>query len=175
MRPGTVHSVTTLQDSITLGGHFFCAPTIKHSAHSIFHTFVGSNTITNVPMDNEQEMLLRIVLFWFKVMCQRGSSYVDSLGKGSKSLYWICLMSVSISPFPRFHSPHSKPAWFRRLLELCLSPKLCRTGSHCDSLPVQFALLGQFRTKYLWITLSAQSRNAPLVTKTLSACFRTTR
>lgn len=142
MRPGTVHSVTTLQDSITLGGHFFCAPTIKHSIYSIFHTFVGSNTITNVPMDNEQEMLLRIVLFWSKVMCQRGSSYLNNLGKG-KSSYWISLMSMS-TPFSRFHSPHPKLAQFRRLLEFCLSPQLCGASSSCDSLPIQFALLGQF-------------------------------
>ncbi|KAE9389210.1 hypothetical protein BT96DRAFT_1070903 [Gymnopus androsaceus JB14] len=32
MRPGTVHSVTTLQDCVALGGHFFSAPTIKYSS-----------------------------------------------------------------------------------------------------------------------------------------------
>lgn len=94
MRPGTVHSVTTLQDSVALGGHFFSAPTIKYSIYSIFHTFVGSHTITNVPMDNEQQMLLRIVLFWYKAMCERRSTYLDRLGEGmlfSTNIY----MSIS--------------------------------------------------------------------------------
>lgn len=83
MRPGTVHSVTTLQDSIAFGGHFFSAPTIKHSIYSVFHTFVGSHTITNVPMDNEQQMLLRIVLFWHKRMCDERSTYLEMLGEGT--------------------------------------------------------------------------------------------
>lgn len=85
MRPGTVHSVTTLQDCIALGGHFFSEPAIKHSVYSILHNFVGSHTITNVSMDNEQQMLLRIVLFWHKTMCEGSSAYlnqIEQLGQG---------------------------------------------------------------------------------------------
>lgn len=82
MRPAVVHSVTTLQDSIALGGHFFSAPTIRHSVYSVFHSFVGSNTITNVPMDNEQQMLLRIILFWHRRLCGGRSDYLETLGQG---------------------------------------------------------------------------------------------
>jgi hypothetical protein len=83
MRPGIVHSVTTMQDCIAVGGHFFSAPTIKYSLYSIFHTFVGSNSITNVPTDDEQQMLLRIVLLWHESMCR--SAYlerIEDLGQG---------------------------------------------------------------------------------------------
>ena len=79
MQPGTVHSVTTIQDCIALGGHFFSAPTIKHSLYSILHNFVGSHTITNVSMDNEQQMLLRIVLFWHKTMCEGSGAYLNQI------------------------------------------------------------------------------------------------
>ena len=79
MRPGTVHSVMTIQDCIALGGHFFSAPTIKHSLYSILHNFVGSHTITNVSMANEQQMLLRIVLFWHKTMCEGSSAYLNRI------------------------------------------------------------------------------------------------
>ena len=81
MRPGIVHSVTTLQDCIALGGHFFSAPTIKYSVYGIFHTFVGSRSITNVPMDDEQEMLLRILLFWYQSMCGESSDYLKRIGR----------------------------------------------------------------------------------------------
>lgn len=79
MRPGTVHSVTTLKDSIAVGGHFFSAPTMKYSIYSIFHTFVGSNSITNVPMDSEQQMLLRILLFWHQALCVESNTYLSRI------------------------------------------------------------------------------------------------
>lgn len=91
MHPGTVHSVTTLQDSIALGGHFFSAPTIKHSIYSIYHSFVGCSTITNVTVDNEQQMLLRIILFWHRRMCGEGSDYLQALGNGKFSFDIFCL------------------------------------------------------------------------------------
>ena len=84
MHPGTVHSVTMLQDCIAVGGHFFSAPMIKYSLYLIFHTFVGSNSITNVPTDDEQQMLLRIVLLWRESICK--STYLDrieELGQGT--------------------------------------------------------------------------------------------
>lgn len=79
MRPGTVHSVTTLKDSIAVGGHFFSAPTMKYSIYSIFHTFVGCNSITNVPTDTEQQMLLRILLFWHQTMCVESPGYLNRI------------------------------------------------------------------------------------------------
>ena len=87
MRPGTVHSVTTMQDSIAVGGHFFAATTIKYSLYSIFHTFVGSHSITNVPTDDEQQLLLRIVLLWHEVMC--GGCYLDRIEKLGQGTFLI--------------------------------------------------------------------------------------
>lgn len=97
MRPGTVHSVTTIHDSIAVGGHFFSAPTIKYSVYSIFHTFVGSHTITNVPMDSEQQMLLRIILFWHKAMCGADRRYLDriaNLDQGMSLFTFLFLSAV---------------------------------------------------------------------------------
>ena len=85
MRPGTVHSVTTLQDCVAVGGHFFSMPTIKYSLYSALHTFVGSHTITNVSVDCEQQMLLPIVLFWHRTICDGTATYlarIKALGKG---------------------------------------------------------------------------------------------
>ncbi|KIK53894.1 hypothetical protein GYMLUDRAFT_63462 [Collybiopsis luxurians FD-317 M1] len=66
MCPGIVDSITTLQDCMALGGHFFSMPTIKYSVYSIFHMFVGSYMVTNVPFNSKQQMLLQIVLLWHK-------------------------------------------------------------------------------------------------------------
>ncbi|KAE9386725.1 hypothetical protein BT96DRAFT_948906 [Gymnopus androsaceus JB14] len=79
MHPGTFHSVPMLQDCIALGGHFFSAPIIKYLLYSLFHTFVGSHTITNISMDDEQQMLLHIILFWHKTMCEGSSVYLDKI------------------------------------------------------------------------------------------------
>lgn len=79
MRPGTLHSVTTMTDSISVGGHFFSSPTIKYSVYSIFHTFVGASTITNVQTDSEQQMLLRIVLFWHQELAGKNSQYLKRI------------------------------------------------------------------------------------------------
>lgn len=107
MRPGTVHSVTTLQDSIAVGGHFFSAPTMKYSIYSIFHTFVGCNSITNVPLDSEQQMLLRIILFWHHAMCIESRSYLHRIavcGMGSCLIilfeWWYLLDHRFYSPCP---------------------------------------------------------------------------
>lgn len=79
MRPGTVHSVTTLEDCIAVGGHFICSSTMKHSIFSIYHTFVGHGTVTNVIPDNDHEMMLRIILFWHRRMCTAEASYIKKL------------------------------------------------------------------------------------------------
>lgn len=79
MRPGTLHSVTTMTDSISVGGHFFSAPTMKYSVYSIFHTFVGASTITNVQTDSEQQMILRIALFWHQEMAGKNSQYLQRI------------------------------------------------------------------------------------------------
>lgn len=79
MRPGTLHSVTMMTDSISVGGHFFSVPTIKYSIYLILHGFVGARTITNVPMDSEQQMLLRIALFWHQEMVGKNSGYLKRI------------------------------------------------------------------------------------------------
>jgi len=88
MRPGVVHSVTTMKDCIAVGGHFFSAPTMKYTIYSIFHTFVGSNSITNVPADDEHQMLLRIILMWHKTICE--GSYLDRIEELGQGIY-VCL------------------------------------------------------------------------------------
>ncbi|KAF5365357.1 hypothetical protein D9757_013777 [Collybiopsis confluens] len=65
MRPGVVHSVTTLKDCV--------------ACNSIYHTFVNSSTITNGAIDNKQFNLLRIFLYWFRIMCGGGSSYLNNI------------------------------------------------------------------------------------------------
>jgi hypothetical protein len=90
MGPAVVHSVTTVQDCVATGGHFFSMPTMKYSLYSIFHTFVGSRTITNVDVADEQQMLLRIVLFWHQTMCQGHKNYMQRLsdcGQGTPILF----------------------------------------------------------------------------------------
>ena len=90
MRPGTVHSVTTLQDCVAVGGHFFSLSTMKYSIYSAFHTFVASHTITNVSIDAEQQMLLRIVLFWHKAMCEGQLQYLKCISaSGSSGMHLI--------------------------------------------------------------------------------------
>ncbi|KAF5365355.1 hypothetical protein D9757_013778 [Collybiopsis confluens] len=79
MRPGVVHSVTTLQDCIAVGGHFYAAATMTLTVYSIYHTFVNSSTITNGAVDNEQLNLLRILLYWFRIMCGDGGFYLDAI------------------------------------------------------------------------------------------------
>lgn len=74
-----------MTDSISVGGHFFSAPTIKYSIYSIFHGFVGARTITNVSIDSEQQMLLRIALFWHQEMTGKHSGYlkrIETCGEG---------------------------------------------------------------------------------------------
>lgn len=102
MRPGTLHSVTTMTDSISVGGHFFSAPTIKYSIYSIFHTFVGARTITNVPMDNEQQMLLRIALFWHQEMTGKNSGYLKRIATCGEGTVLILksFTSTHFSPCP---------------------------------------------------------------------------
>ena len=90
MHPGTVHSVTTLQDCVAVGGHFFSISTMKYSIYSAFHTFVASHTITNVPIDAEQQMLLRIILFWHKAMCNGEVQYLNRvLACGPSGMHFI--------------------------------------------------------------------------------------
>lgn len=110
MRPGTLHSVTTLTDSISIGGHFFSAPTIKHSVYSIYHIFVGSASITNVSTDNEQEMLLRIILFWHHEMVEQSSQYlkrISNCGEG-ELLFMEFHTEVNCYSLLRFHSTYSQ-------------------------------------------------------------------
>lgn len=102
MRPGTVHSVTTLQDSIALGGHFFSAPTMRYTVYSIYHTFVGSSSVTNVTEETEQQMLLRIVLFWHHAMCdETSSSYLARISKDPEGTYTPILFSTVALIFSR--------------------------------------------------------------------------
>ncbi|KAF5361225.1 hypothetical protein D9757_013232 [Collybiopsis confluens] len=86
MAPGVVHSVTTLKDCVAVGGHFFSMPTMKYTLYSIFHTFVGSRTITNVNVDSEQQMLLRILLFWYKDMVEGDKAYLRRLKASDNDL-----------------------------------------------------------------------------------------
>lgn len=79
MGPGTVHSVTTMKDCVAFGGHFYAAATLKYSIYSIYHTFVGSRTITNTAVDNEQLNLLRILLMWHEVMCEGTNRYLEDI------------------------------------------------------------------------------------------------
>jgi hypothetical protein len=86
MRPGVVHSVATMKGCVASGGHFFSSVTIKYSLYSILHTFVGSKTITNVPFDAEQQMLLRILPLWHRRMLIGHDGYVariQALGQGA--------------------------------------------------------------------------------------------
>lgn len=74
-----------MKDSIALGGHFFLAPTMKYSIYAIFHTFVGHCSLTNVSVDSEQQMLLRIILFWHQELVEKSSVYLEriaNLGEG---------------------------------------------------------------------------------------------
>ncbi|KAF5340924.1 hypothetical protein D9757_014937 [Collybiopsis confluens] len=79
MRPGVVHSVTTLQDCIAVSGHFYAAANMTLTVYSIYHTFVNSSTITNGAVDNEQLNMLRILLYWFRIMCGDGGFYLDAI------------------------------------------------------------------------------------------------
>lgn len=72
MRPGVLHSVTTVQDSLAIGGHFYAASTMKFTVFSLYHSFVNSGTITNGHVEEEQVNLLRIVLYWSKIMREPG-------------------------------------------------------------------------------------------------------
>lgn len=86
MRPGLVHSVTTLQTAVAVGGHFFSFSTMKYSLYSILHTFVGSNSITNVSMDVEQQMILRIAPYFHRSMLEGEQAYMARIraAKGGK-------------------------------------------------------------------------------------------
>ncbi|KIK51249.1 hypothetical protein GYMLUDRAFT_64930 [Collybiopsis luxurians FD-317 M1] len=79
MRPGTVHSVTTIKDCVALGGHFFTSSTIKYTVNLIFHLFVGSHTVTNSPVDHEQQNLLRILLYWHKILYEGSDKYLGRI------------------------------------------------------------------------------------------------
>ncbi|KAF5341461.1 hypothetical protein D9757_015295 [Collybiopsis confluens] len=86
MRPGVVHSVTTIQDCLAIGGHFFAASTIKLTVYSLYHSFVNSGTITNGAVEEEQQNLLRILLFWFDAMCKLGSTYLSDIKNAEDTL-----------------------------------------------------------------------------------------
>ncbi|KIK50396.1 hypothetical protein GYMLUDRAFT_182857 [Collybiopsis luxurians FD-317 M1] len=79
MHSGTVHSITTIKDCVALGGHFFTSSTIKYTVNSIFHSFIGSHTVTNSPVDHEQQNLLRILLYWHKILYEGSDKYLGRI------------------------------------------------------------------------------------------------
>lgn len=97
MRPGVVHSVTTIKDCVAYGGHFYSASTIRFSIYSIFHTFIGSRTITNGAVENEQQNLLSILLFWHRFMCQDSDAYLRKLEQLKEGKLIVITLSTRIT------------------------------------------------------------------------------
>jgi hypothetical protein len=65
MKPNALHFVVTVEDSITIGRHFYCASTTLLSVIGIVHTFLMDNGITNVVHDNAlQSVLRRMMGMW---------------------------------------------------------------------------------------------------------------
>lgn len=64
MRPGTVHFVLTVENSITDGRHGYAASTMAESAYAIIHTFVLDPFITNTTHYATQKLWRRIFKFW---------------------------------------------------------------------------------------------------------------
>jgi hypothetical protein len=65
MKPNTFHYVVTLENSVTIGRHFYCASTILQSVIGIVHTFLMGSGITNVShQDVLQSVLRRLMGMW---------------------------------------------------------------------------------------------------------------
>lgn len=66
MRPGTLHFVLTVQDSLCHGGHFYSSQTMTDTGFAIFQSFVASSVLTNTTNVYAVEGLQRILGYWTK-------------------------------------------------------------------------------------------------------------
>jgi hypothetical protein len=65
MKPNTFHYVVTLENSITIGRHFYCTSNILQSVIGIIHVFLMGNGVTNViHQDALQSVLRRLMGMW---------------------------------------------------------------------------------------------------------------
>jgi hypothetical protein len=64
MKPNTMHYVLTVDDSITLGRHFFPCASSQATSFGAIHTFIMNYAITNTLHDDLITMLRRIMVMW---------------------------------------------------------------------------------------------------------------
>jgi hypothetical protein len=78
MKPNTFHYVVTLENSVTIGRHFYCTSTILQSVIGIVHTFLMGHAITNVHhQDDLQSVLRRIMGLWYMRYNESSYSFDD--------------------------------------------------------------------------------------------------
>jgi hypothetical protein len=84
MRPGTPHYVLTLEDSVTLGRHFYSSSTVRATTWSLVHSGILDESITNTRHPETEQLLRR--MFWMYV-----TDYSRSVGavKGRDSPHSI--------------------------------------------------------------------------------------
>jgi hypothetical protein len=66
MRPGTPHYVVTLQNSITLGHHFYATSTIRDTCWSLVHRSIMDNAITNTTHPDTEQLLRRMLSMYVR-------------------------------------------------------------------------------------------------------------
>lgn len=64
MRPGTIHFVLTVQDSLCHGGHFYSSQTMTDTGFAIFQSFVACSVLTNTTNVYAVVGLQRILAYW---------------------------------------------------------------------------------------------------------------
>jgi hypothetical protein len=78
MQPNTFHYVVTLENSVTIGRHFYCASTISQTVIGVIHTFLMGHGITNVEHNNALQTVLRRQMgAWYMRFNESSYSYDD--------------------------------------------------------------------------------------------------
>ncbi|KAF8871649.1 hypothetical protein CPB84DRAFT_1692019 [Gymnopilus junonius] len=63
MRPNTPHAVLTLQNSVTMGSHFFAMSTIQDTFLGMIHTFVLEKLLTHTTHNDFLQVMRQMIVF----------------------------------------------------------------------------------------------------------------
>jgi hypothetical protein len=77
MKPHTFHFVITVENSISIGRHFYCASTTLRSVIGIVHTFLMEQGVTNVVHDNVLQSVLRRMMGMWHIRYNESSYSLD--------------------------------------------------------------------------------------------------
>jgi hypothetical protein len=76
MRPNTPHYVLTLQNSITLGRHFYATSTILETCFAYIHCGILNAALTNTDHPEADQLLARMLILSV-------NNYLDAIALGN--------------------------------------------------------------------------------------------